>query len=283
MEKKVFVYESKTYNTLKEIAEVRGVKQVARRDMERLGIKEVTEIVPETPETKAEPVNTPEPVETPEPEKKAEETPENKPEPEAKKEEEKPTPYTDATEKDDVLGREYPKGEEPKEPSPEPSPEPTKEPEPIKTPRKGNVNKDKTPKQDDSEPTAEELAKAKELQKEYGVANVDELAETLKGMEAEALVSMAKDLGLSWNENPHIGINRMRAGIEIRKAIFPGERRTRKPKSPWKNFNLEELVKIAKEHKLDYLETADDRITRMWVIKALKDANITPPEKVNKD
>lgn len=49
--------------------------------------------------------------------------------------------------------------------------------------------------------------------------------------------------------------------------------------SPWKPFSYEELKALATENKLDWNQTGDERINRMWVINALKQANITPPVK----
>jgi hypothetical protein len=253
----VFEYQGARYETLKQIAEVRGVKQVNRRDFERLGITEIE--LPDAPAadgTQAAPTN-PEPP-------KAPETPEA---PATKPDEPK------ATDKDDTLDAKYPN--QPEQPTnsaatdnKEAAPEAAKGSKVIE---KINEQKEKA--------LAEAKAKAEPLQKKYGYADVNHLGAELKKMDAAAVIALAKEIGVTWKEDAHPGINRMRAAMAIRAAMFPGERRERAPKSSWKNIELEELIKLAKKHKLKYRETIDDKITRMWVIKALNDAGITPPQK----
>jgi hypothetical protein len=222
---KVFEYQGARYDSLKDIAQVRGVRQVNRRDFERLGITEV-EVAPESstnPTT--EPTN--------------------------------PNP-------------EPPKAETPKAPQ-----DSTSEPEP---PQNDNKKEPEPPAPSEPPLDASVQKRAEELQKKYGYTDVNHLGAELKKMEGAAVIALAKEIGLSWNEQSHHGINRMRAAMAIRAAVFPGERRDRAPKSAWKSMSLEDIVKLCKKNKLKFRETIDDKVTRMWAIKALNDAGITPPQ-----
>lgn len=257
---KVFMYEGREFSKLKEIAEYRGVKQVSRRDFERLGITEVEKseqpTVVESKEEKAAEVTenqqteakTSNNVETKTDKEKSEPSPEPK-------EELKPEPPVEP-ENDEKADAEPSTKEESKKVEPE------------------IVAEESDGKQEFSE---EVLNDASKLQKEMGYANIDELAADLKRRKAEDVIGLAKSLGLTWKEDSHAGINRMRAAMEIRKKVFPGERRTRAPKSGWKKVPYEVMVGLAKDNNLEFRETADEKINRMWVIKALKDANIQPP------
>lgn len=275
MEKTVFVYDGKEFETLKAIAEYRGVKQVARRDMERLGIKEIT---------KAEEA----PAEAPKAEESDNKAKAVEPTAEATDKEAEGSPTEEAgLDKDDILDAVYPnrEAEEDEEADTADSEEEVSEPEADNAPDTDNADTadsktvSKKGKVSKKEMNQADIEKAEKLRKEMGYATIEELAQDLKARSAEEVITMAKNLGLSWREDAHVGINRMRAAMEIRKALFPGERRPRPPKSGWKNFSYEEMVAIAKKHKLTFKETIDDKINRMWVIKALKDAGITPPQK----
>lgn len=108
--------------------------------------------------------------------------------------------------------------------------------------------------------------------------NIEEMAEVLKGLSADEVIGLAKLLGLKWEENDNVRINRMRASIAIRKHFFPGQRRPKKV-SPWKKFSIEELIKIAESHGLQWRRSENYKINRMRVTMALKKAGIVPPEK----
>ncbi|MNW28224.1 hypothetical protein D3C74_50440 [compost metagenome] len=45
----------------------------------------------------------------------------------------------------------------------------------------------------------------------------------------------------------------------------------------WKGFDYEELKQIATKNNLSWRETKNTRINKMWVIDALKKANVQPP------
>lgn len=126
---------------------------------------------------------------------------------------------------------------------------------------------------------AKVLKRAETLRNKTGLNTIDEMSAHLKSLPSKEVIKFVKKLGVSWEEHDNQAINRMRASIALRKAMFPGERRNREPKSAWKPFTLAELEKLAKKHKLQYKKTSDERVTRMWVIKALNDAGIQPPTK----
>lgn len=236
MNKVVFEYQGTRYESLNEIAEIRGVKKVNRRDFDRLEITEI-EVLEPAPDQLAEAV------------------------PELPNKPEEPSTVTAELPKDTAV-----KGDK-------------KDAEPIvNTNNKKALDKINEEK-DKAEKAAQE--KAETLQKKYGYADVDVMGAELKKMDGAAVINLAKEIGVPWKEDKHEGINRMRAGMAIRAVMFPGERRSRAPKSGWKSIALDELVKLAKNNKLKYRETIDEKITRMWVIKALNDASIAPPSKIN--
>ncbi|WAB24992.1 hypothetical protein M3_0041 [Lysinibacillus phage vB_LfM_LysYB1] len=260
---KVFVYEGKEFPTFKAIADYRGVKQVTRRDMVRLGITEVEKT--EQPEQNAALEST---------EGKVAETTEAKTSDNKEAEEvkiEKKTLESDAELKEEMKLEPL---DEPEKEDAKTSLKKEEEEEELESIVEKRTAEQSDIKQEFSE---EVLNEPEKLQKELGYANVDELAADLKRRKAANVIELARSLGLSWKEDSHAGINRMRAAIEIRKKVFPGERRTRAPKSGWKKVPYEVMVKLAKENNLEFRETTDEKINRMWVIKALKDAEIQPP------
>ncbi|MNW28289.1 hypothetical protein D3C74_51110 [compost metagenome] len=256
--KTVFLFQGTEYDTLKEIAAATNRKAIARRDMARIGIEEIVKI--------DEPVSDEPAVE------------------EGKKEE--PQPEQDSqTGQVSVVPDSVPvKGKEPEEPPVAPEPE-----EPVvsasKEPSKVKENGEKVEKPVSQQPqtgkfSEEVLAKALELRQRIGWEDIEALVAHLKPMKAEHVIKLARDLDLTWKEDTHLGINRMRAAMAIRTVCFPGERRPRPKPSVWKKFSLEELEKLAKKNNLSYRETIDPKVNRMWIIVALNEANVQPPKKV---
>lgn len=49
----------------------------------------------------------------------------------------------------------------------------------------------------------------------------------------------------------------------------------------WKGFTYEDLKKIAEHHNLSFRVTPSEKINKMWIIDALKKADIEPPVAVD--
>lgn len=256
--KTVFMYQGQAYETLKEIAVLLGRKTLARRDMGRAGVTEVTVDETANAPTPEAPKAT-EPEQAPDAPDKADNEPETEPTPEVKPEPEQENPEEESKAEDS----EEPNGGEESDEQAEDDGKPDQD----------------APKGKGKPVTQAQLDKAAALQQKTGYSEITKLAEDLKKMKPEEVIGMATELGLTWKEDDHSGINRMRAAMAIRAAIFPGQRRPRPPKSVWRDFETEELEKLARKHKVNWRETIDEKINRMWLIDALKKANVSPPQK----
>ena len=202
---KIYLYEGKKYKSLKEIAEVRGVKQVTKRDFERLGIKEHYE--GELVETEVEGVED-------------KEVWENEP--------------LEETDKDLPLEKLF-----------------------------GGKLKELYEKTEEVE--TEEVDKLKNL-------SIEEFASTIKKMELVELTNIANKLGLEWKENNVLGIKRMRVSMALRKYYYPnGERLPQEPKSEYKGMSLDTLKGLADSLGVEYKIYNNDKITKMWLVKAIND------------
>lgn len=129
-----------------------------------------------------------------------------------------------------------------------------------------------------NKPTPEALAKAEELQKKSGYTDIWSWAVDMKAKSAEEVYALAEELGLTWEKHETERINRMRAVMTLRQNLFPGQKRPKVRQSAWKGMTNEEIAKICEANNVEYTETSDDKITRMRMIKALKDAGINSPK-----
>lgn len=136
--------------------------------------------------------------------------------------------------------------------------------------------KPKDKKKKSKEPTEEQLKRAKELQEMTGYDTIESLWMDIEEMDEKQVVTLAKQLNVTWNEDSHSGINRMRACMAIRKAMFPGQKRPKKSKSPYVGLTLAELRELAEEHNLTWRQSDNERIEKMWLVHALKQAGVTP-------
>lgn len=127
--------------------------------------------------------------------------------------------------------------------------------------------------------TPEMLARAEELRKKAGYSDdIWEWAVDMKQKTAEEVFALAESLGLTWERHEVQRIDRMRAVMTLRENLFPGQKRPRVRRSPWRGIPNEAIAEIAKKHGVEYQPSVDKRITRMRLIKALKDAGINSPE-----
>lgn len=81
-----------------------------------------------------------------------------------------------------------------------------------------------------------------------------------------------------WGKIENEPIRKMRVLMEIKAKLFPGQKTPVKPASAWRKVALEDIVALADEKGLEYRKVDNDKIQRMWVVKALTDAGITPDE-----
>lgn len=109
--------------------------------------------------------------------------------------------------------------------------------------------------------------------------DIVEFSEVMKSLGGKKIVALAKKLDLEWTEHEKLSVQTMRASIALRKHFFPGQRRPKRKKSPWKRIPYQDLKKLALENNLTWTETEDERINRMWVINALKRAGVEAPPK----
>jgi hypothetical protein len=245
MANKVYVVkeDNQGFETMVAVAKHLGRSRVYPKDFERFGIVEMT----------------------------AEEFEKFKNQPEA---EESPTEEA-GLDKDDMLNKEHPnKDKEEAEKA---------EKEEKKKAKKAEKKEEKPePKKEEPEKAENKEETDKEEAEDLEFTDIEEFAMVMKGMSGTEVVGLAKDLGLEWTENENKGINRMRASMALREHFFPGQRRPKAPKSPWKKFEYSELEKIAKENDLTWTQTEDEKINRMWVIHALKEAGVEAPKRDKK-
>ena len=212
---KIYLYEGKKYKSLKEIAEVRGVKQVTKRDFERLGIKEHYE--GELVETEVEGTED-------------KEVWENEP--------------LEETDKDLPLEKLFGGG--------------------LKELYEDTEEVD-TEEVDTEEVDTEEVDTLKNL-------SIEEFASTIKKMELWELTKIANKLGIEWKENNVLGIKRMRVSMALREYYYPnGERLPQEPKSEYKGMSLDTLKGLADSLGVEYKIYSNDKITKMWLVKAIND------------
>lgn len=259
------------FPSMLQTAKALGKSRIRPDQLEKLGVKEMTEEefeafkngATDNSQTEAPKSEATEPVA----ENKEETTEEPTSEPEEEKETDEPNaeelaevaPVTDSTE-------------------PEATPETPETPEePEASEEDSEEEEESTDEEDDSEEEETEEADDEEA---LSFESIDEFVETMKGMSGEEVIELAQGLELEWNENANKGINRMRASIALREHFFPGQRRPSGPKSPWKKVPYSEIEAIAKANDLQWTITEDEKINRMWAIHALNKAGITPPVKV---
>ena len=271
--KKQFEMNGKKFPSMLAIAKELGKSRVYRNDFDKYGIKEVT--AEEVTEVKAKPE-----VEAKPEVKEAEEVKEAK----EVKEVEEPT-IEEVAEKE-----EKEEAPEPVEMDPKPEAEkPKKESKPKLSEEEKKARsakrraerraKKRADREEAKKPTPEQLAAAKALQKKAGYDDIWDWAVDMKKMDAEEVIDLAKGLNLTWEAHEQPRINRMRVVMALREALFPGEKRPKVRKSAWHGIPNEEIEALAKENDLKYAKSDDPKITRMHVIKALKDAGIESPSK----
>ncbi|QKE56538.1 hypothetical protein [Bacillus phage YungSlug] len=252
MAKRTFEMNGVTYESMLAIARELGIKRVYPKDFNKYGIVETTGQVVEA---KVEEVKAEEPkVE----EAKVEEAPA-----EETKVEEAEEVSNDKEE--EVVAEEKPKAKRTKLSEEE-----------RKARRKERREKKRLEKEEAKKPTPEMIAKGKELQEKAGFENIWAWAVEMKQSSSEEVYKLAETLGITWEKHEVERINRMHAVQAIRENMFPGQKRPKVRKSPWKGVSNEVIEGLLKEEGIEVVKTSDDKINRMKMIKALKDAGVTP-------
>ena len=101
----------------------------------------------------------------------------------------------------------------------------------------------------------------------------------IKHFTVDALVALADAAGVkNWDSITNEPIRKMRLLMEIKAFYYPQDKTPVKPNSEWRKVDLADLLALAKKHKLNYKKSDDEKIQRMWVIMAIKAANLTPQD-----
>lgn len=276
-----FMMNGKAFETLMAIARELGVKRVYAKDFAKLGIVEVTDsdavvttadaVVPADDVVVAdEPASTEEVKADEDKPVVVEEQPAVEavvdPEPEVV-DEEQPAEDTPADEPNAVVE------EQPAVVEEQPAVEPKKEKKAKKAKKEKPVNKATKA----SKPAKAEMAVGAvvtdykglgllAVSKEIGSWSLEKLVELANALEVENL----------WEGIANVPIRKMRLIMEAKAIMFPGEKLPVEPSSPWKKISLVDLITLAHDNNLEYRHVNEERVQRMWVIKALNDAGLKP-------
>lgn len=124
----------------------------------------------------------------------------------------------------------------------------------------------------------------KEAQDNAGKMDIISFNNYIKHFTVDALVALADAAGVkNWDSITNEPIRKMRLLMEIKAFYYPQDKTPVKPNSEWRKVALADLLTLAKKHKLDYKKSDDEKIQRMWVIMAIKAANLTPQDLPQKD
>lgn len=119
----------------------------------------------------------------------------------------------------------------------------------------------------------------KEAQDNAGKMDIISFNNYIKHFTVDALVALADAAGVkNWDSITNEPIRKMRLLMEIKAFYYPQDKTPVKPNSEWRKVDLADLLALAKKHKLDYKKSDDEKIQRMWVIMAIKAANLTPQD-----
>lgn len=119
----------------------------------------------------------------------------------------------------------------------------------------------------------------KEAQENAGKMDIISFNNYIKHFTVDALVALADAVGVkNWDSITNEPIRKMRLLMEIKAFYYPQDKTPVKPNSEWRKVALADLLALAKKYKLDYKKSDDEKIQRMWVIMAIKAANLTPQD-----
>lgn len=119
----------------------------------------------------------------------------------------------------------------------------------------------------------------KEAQENAGKMDIISFNNYIKHFTVDALVALADAAGVkNWDSITNEPIRKMRLLMEIKAFYYPQDKTPVKPNSEWCKVELADLMALAKKHKLNFKKSDDEKIQRMWVIMAIKAANLTPQD-----
>lgn len=119
----------------------------------------------------------------------------------------------------------------------------------------------------------------KEAQENAGKMDIISFNNYIKHFTVDALVALADAAGVkNWDSITNEPIRKMRLLMEIKAFYYPQDKTPVKPNSEWRKVELADLMALAKKHKLNFKKSDDEKIQRMWVIMAIKAANLTPQD-----
>ena len=119
----------------------------------------------------------------------------------------------------------------------------------------------------------------KEAQENAGKMDIISFNNYIKHFTVDALVALADAAGVkNWDSITNEPIRKMRLLMEINAFYYPQDKTPVKPNSEWRKVELADLMALAKKHKLSFKKSDDEKIQRMWVIMAIKAANLTPQD-----
>ena len=119
----------------------------------------------------------------------------------------------------------------------------------------------------------------KEAQNNAGKMDIISFNDYIKHFTVDALVALADAAGIkNWDSISNEQIRKMRLLMEIKAFYYPQDKTPVKPSSEWRKVALADLLSLAKKNKLNYKKSNDEKIQRMWVIMAIKAANLTPQD-----
>ena len=157
---------------------------------------------------------------------------------------------------------------------------------------KNETDKASAKKEKKSNKASTEVKEVKEVKEDYSVEDIIKLQKTYDITEFSkmvskssipSLVALAQKFNLKvWEDITNEAIKRMRLIMVLKEHFYPGEKLPAKT-STWGGVPTEKMIELAKKHNLEYRISKESRTTRMWVAKALNDANLTSkdlPEEV---
>lgn len=169
------------------------------------------------------------------------------------------------------------KVEAPKAEKKQPAPEKSKKAESTKSTKEDKKVESKDDRRFTRKTGTEE--QIKEVQGNVKSMTLVEFNGFIKHFTVEALEKMATEVGVNlWENISNQPIRRMRLLMELKNYYYPNEKIEVKPASCWKKIELQKLIDLATEKKLQFKVVTDEKIQRMSVVMALNNAGLTPDD-----
>ena len=116
------------------------------------------------------------------------------------------------------------------------------------------------------------------------IDTLQDYAAFLKGKTLDELISLCKADGVDTCDSISFEpIRKMHLVMNLKEKKFPGERLDTKKPTDFRKVPFDILKSTADSMKLEYRNSGNDAITRMWVTKALVEAGVNPNDLIKKD